>query len=87
MLSVSLDEFMFQLKDGSIKNVGAPTKSAEVKIYDVTEAEAREFGDEQIKLAVEDDAGNVVEAAVDPSTARELRRQLESLEAESRVFE
>lgn len=87
MLSVSLDEFIFQLKDGAINNVGAPTKSGEIKLYDVSSAEAREFGDEQVKLSFHDDDGNMVEVALDPSTALEVRKGLEVLEAESRVFE
>ena len=87
MLSLQLEEFMIELKDGSIKNVGAPNKSATAKLYDVESAEAREFGDERVKLSFEDESGNEIEVALDPPAAREIARGIESLEEESRVFE
>jgi len=87
VLSLQLDEFMLELKDGSIKNVGAPNKSGTAKLYDVEDAEARAFGDERVKLAFEDDAGNAVEVAISPSDARSIARGIESLEEESGVFE
>ena len=87
MLTLSLSDFAVEIKDGSIKNVGASTKSAEVKLYDVADAEAREFGDERVKLVCEDDEGNVVHVALDPPEARAIARGIESLEEESRVFE
>lgn len=87
MLSLDLSDFMIELKDGAVKNVGAPTKTATVKLYDVTAAETREFGDEQIKLAFEDEGGNAVEVALFPDQARTIARGIESLEAESDVFE
>lgn len=87
MLSVQLDEFMIELSEGSIKNVGAPNKSGTVKLYDVEHAEAREFGDERVKLAFADDEGNEVEVALAPSKARTIARGIDSLEEESRVFE
>ena len=87
MLSLVLDEFMIELKDGSIKNVGPPNKSAEAKLYDVERAEAREFGDERVKLVFEDEEGNEVHVALDPQDARAIRGDVEALEEESVVFE
>ena len=77
MLSLQLDEFMIELEDGSIKNVGAPNKSGTAKLYDVAEAEAREFGDERVKLAFSDEDGNEVEVALFPGEAREVARGVE----------
>ena len=87
MLSVRLDEFMVELEDGSIKNVGAPNKSGTAKLYDVEEAEARAFGDERVKLSFADGEGNEVEVALSPSEARAIARDVESLEEESGVSE
>ena len=87
VLSLTLDEFMIELKDGSIRNVGPATKSADAKLYDVETAEVREFGDERVKLAFEDDAGSVVEVALAPERAREIARGVERLEEDSPVFE
>jgi hypothetical protein len=87
MLSLQLEEFMIELTDGSIENVGAPNKSATAKLYEVAEAEVREFGDERVKLSFTDDEGNEIEVALAPSEARAIARGIESLEEESRVFE
>ncbi|AQL44176.1 hypothetical protein BV210_16315 [Halorientalis sp. IM1011] len=87
MLSLQLEEFMVELKDGSIKNVGPTNKSATAKLYDVEGVDVREFGDERVKLAFEDEAGNEIEIALFPDEAREIARGIEMLEEESRVFE
>ena len=87
MLSLQLEEFMIELTDGSIENVGAPNKSATAKLYEVAEAEVREFGDERVKLSFTDDEGNEIEVALAPPEARAIARGIESLEEESRVFE
>lgn len=87
MITIDIDEFIVELAEGSIKNVGAPTKRATAKLYDVTEAEARAFGDERVKFAFADDEGNEVEVAVDPATARSLAGEVEALAEESPVFE
>jgi hypothetical protein len=87
VLSLQLDEFMIELTDGSIKNVGAPNKSGTAKLYDVEHAEARAFGDERVKLAFADDEGNEVEVALAPTEARSIVDGIESLERESGVFE
>lgn len=87
MLSLQLSEFMVELKDGAIKNVGPPNKTATAKIYDVVEAEAREFGDERVKIAVEDEEGNVVHVALPPDAASEVADDVRALEDDSEVFE
>ncbi len=87
MLSLQVEEFMVELKEGAIHNVGPANKSASAKLYDVTAAEVREFGDERVKLVFEDDAGNEVHVALDPPEARTVARGVESLEEDSPVFE
>jgi hypothetical protein len=87
VLNLRLDEFMVELKDGSLKNVGPTNKSAEAKLFDVSSAEAREFGDKRIKLVFEDGEGNEVQVALFPEEAREIADDIEALEAESPVFE
>ena len=87
MLSLQLEEFMVELKDGSIKNVGPTNKSATAKLYDVEGVDVREFGDERVKLAFEDEEGNEIEIALFPDEAQEIARGIEMLEEESRVFE
>ena len=78
---------MVELKDGALKNVGPANKSAEAKLFDVTDAEAREFGDKRVKCVFADEDGNEVQVALFPEEAREIARDIEELEAESRVFE
>lgn len=87
MLNLRLDEFMVELKDGSLKNVGPTNKSAEAKLFDVSSAEAREFGDKRVKLVFEDDEGNEVQVSLFPDEASDIARDIEALEAESEVFE
>lgn len=87
MFTLDLDRFMFELKEGTLKHVGGSNKAATAKLYDVEGVQAREFGDERVKLAFEDDGGNEVEVALFPEEARELARSLESLEEESGIFE
>jgi hypothetical protein len=87
MLTFDLKQFMFELKDGAIKHVGASDNSATVKLYDVEGIEVREFGDERVKLAFEDAEDNEVEVALDPPEAREIARGIEMLEDESNIFE
>lgn len=78
---------MVELKDGSIKNVGPTNKSAEAKLFDVSSAEAREFGDKRVKLVFEDGEGNEVQVALFPDEASKIADDIEALEEESRVFE
>jgi hypothetical protein len=87
MLTVDFDSLMIELKEGVVKNVGPANTDATVKLYDVEEVEAREFGDERVKLAFADGEGNEVEVALFPEQASAIRAGLEELEAESRVFE
>ena len=87
MLSLQLEEFMIELKEGSIKNVGPTNKEATAKLYDVEGVDVREFGDKRVKLAFEDGEGNEIEVALFPDEAREVARGIEMLEEESDVFE
>ncbi|NKE34761.1 hypothetical protein GWG54_02815 [Natronococcus sp. JC468] len=87
MLSLSLEEFMVELNEGSIKNVGPTNKSATVKLFDVEEAEAREFGDKRVKLVFEDEDGNEVQVSLFPEDVRKIVDDVEALEDDSPVFE
>jgi len=87
MLSVDFERLMFELKEGAIKHVGPSDRTATVKLYDVEGVEVREFGDKRVKLAFTDEDGNEVEVALFPEDARAVGRGLESLEAESDIFE
>jgi hypothetical protein len=87
MLVFELSDFMVELKDGAIKNVGASNKSGTAKLFDVESVEARAFGDKRVKCAFEDDEGNEVEVALFPDSAEALRQELAALEAEGDVFE
>ncbi len=87
MLSLDLDRFMFELKDGALKHVGPSNRAATAKLYDVEGVEVREFGDKRVKLAFEDEDGNEVEVALFPEDAREVARGLELLEEESETVE
>lgn len=78
MLTVDLDDFMFELKDGAVKHVGPSNRSATVKLYDVTDAGARPFGDERVKCTFESEDGNEVEVALFPDEIRELRADLDA---------
>lgn len=87
MLSLDLDEFMFELKEGAIKHVGPSNRSATAKLYDVEDAEARAFGDRRVKLSFTDEDGNEVEVALDPGQTRAIGEDIAALEDESAVFE
>lgn len=76
MLSLELSDFLVQLKDGTINNVGGPTKSATVKLYDVTEAHARAFGDNRVKLAFKDADDNEIEVALFPEEIERIEGDL-----------
>lgn len=87
MLNLNIDEFMLELKDGALKNVGPANKSAEAKLFDVASAEARAFGDKRVKLVFEDDEGNEVQVALFPDEASRVARDIEALEDDSPVYE
>jgi hypothetical protein len=79
MFTLDMDSFTFELKEGTVKHVGASNAAATAKLYDVTDVESREFGDERVKLAFGDGEGNEVEVALFPEEAAELRAGLEDL--------
>lgn len=87
MLSLDLDRFMFELKDGAVKHVGPSNRTATAKLYDVEGIDVREFGDKRVKLGFEDEDGNEVEVALFPEVAREVARGIETLEEDSETFE
>ncbi|QFU81347.1 hypothetical protein [Natronorubrum aibiense] len=87
MLTLSLEEFMIELNEGSIKNVGPTNKSATVKLFDVESAEAREFGDKRVKLVFDDEDGNEIQVSLFPEDVRKLVSDIEKLEDDSPVFE
>ncbi|MCL9813105.1 hypothetical protein [Natranaeroarchaeum aerophilus] len=87
MLTLQLDDFLLELKDGAIKNVGPSNKTATAKLFDVDRAEAREFGDKRVKLVFEDDEGSEIQIALFPEDVRSIAEDIERLEGDSRVFE
>ena len=87
MLNINLSEFMIELKDGSIKNVGPANKRAEAKLFGVADAGAREFGDKRVKLEFTDDDGNEVQVALFPEHARRIAADIEELADDSTVFD
>ncbi|SEV83437.1 hypothetical protein [Natrinema salifodinae] len=87
MLALTLEEFMVELNDGAIKNVGPNNKAATVKLFDVDSAEAREFGDKRVKLVFEDEEENEIQVSLFPEDVRALVDDIEELEEDSPVFE
>ncbi|MXV62130.1 hypothetical protein GS429_08655 [Natronorubrum sp. JWXQ-INN-674] len=87
MLALTLEDFMVELNEGSIKNVGPTNKSATVKMFDVESAEAREFGDKRVKLVFEDKDGSEVQVSLFPEDVKKIADDIETLEAESPVFD
>ncbi len=87
MLTLQLDDFMLELKDGAIKNVGPSNKTATAKLFDVEQATAREFGDKRVKLVFEDAEGSEIQVALFPEDVRAIAEDIERLEGESPVFE
>ena len=77
MLTLELSDFIVELEEGTVKHVGTKTKGATVKLYHVTETEARAFGD-QIKLVFDDGEGNHVEVAVDADAAAALSADIDA---------
>ena len=87
MLTLDIDDFMLELKDGAFKNVGPSNKQATVKLYDLESVDVREYGDKRVKLAFEDEQGSEVEVALFPEQAVAVREGLEMVESESEAFE
>ena len=85
MFTLDMDSFTFELKEGTVKHVGASNAAATAKLYDVTDVESRGFGDERVKLVFEDDEGNEVEVALFPAEATELRTGLAELVGEGEL--
>ena len=87
MLTIELSEFMVELTEGSIRNVGPTNKTGTAKLFDVDRARAREFGDKRVKLVFEDETGNEVQVALFPDDVRSIVDDVAALEADSPVFE
>jgi hypothetical protein len=87
MLTLDIDEFMLELKDGAFKNVGPSNKQATIKLYDVEGVDVREYGDKRVKLAFEDEQGSEVEIALFPEQVEALTEGLERLRAESDIVD
>ncbi|ADD04461.1 uncharacterized protein Nmag_0877 [Natrialba magadii ATCC 43099] len=87
MLALTLEEFMLELNDGAIKNIGPNNKEATVKLFDVDGAEAREFGDKRVKLVFDDEDGNEVQVSLFPEDIEKLVEDIEDLQENSAVFE
>jgi hypothetical protein len=87
MLTLDLENFMVELKEGAVKHVGASNTSATAKLYDVTAVDVRAFGDERVKLGLADDEGNEVEVALFPEEASALRAEFDRLAEESDLLE
>lgn len=82
MITISLEDFMIELKDGSIKNVGSSTKTSTIKLYDVTTTTAREFGNDRVKLEFIDEDQNHVEIALGHEAINTLITDLQNLDAD-----
>ena len=87
MLTLDIDQFMLELKDGAFKNVGTSNKQATVKMYDVEGVDVREYGDKRVKIAFEDEQGSEIEVALFPEQAEAVAEGLELLESESELFD
>ncbi|ELY96571.1 hypothetical protein C482_15633 [Natrialba chahannaoensis JCM 10990] len=87
MLALTLEEFMLELNDGAIKNIGPNNKEATVKLFDVDGTEAREFGDKRVKLVFDDEDGNEVQVSLFPEDVEKLVGDIEELQENSAVFE
>jgi len=87
MLTLQLNDFMIELKEGAVKNVGPSNKSADAKLFDVERAAAREFGDKRVKFVFEDEDGNEVQVALFPEDVRSIVDDVAAMEEDSPVFE
>jgi len=83
---LNVEEFMVEIDEGSLKNVGAPNKAGTAKLFGVERVAAREFGDSQVKI-VADDGDSEVQVALDPDQAESVADDLDRLRRESDVFE
>ncbi|MFB6121225.1 MAG: hypothetical protein ABEJ68_08940 [Halobacteriaceae archaeon] len=83
MLTIDVSDFSVEFKDGAIKNVGAANKRATAKLFDVADAEVREYGSERVKLVFEDETGDEVQVALSPEQATEVADGVEGIREES----
>ncbi len=82
MLALDIENFLVEIDDGSVKNIGPQTKAATAKLFHPETVEARAFGDSQVKFVAEDADGNEVQIAVSPEQAATLGEQLQELKPE-----
>ncbi|MEF8757106.1 MAG: hypothetical protein V5A33_02605 [Halobacteriales archaeon] len=87
MLTLELSDFLIELDEGAIKNVGASNKTGTAKLFDVENASARSFGDKRVKLVFEDAQGSEVQVALFPEDVERLLEDLETIRNESEVSE
>lgn len=83
MLTLDLGDLMVELKEGTVKHVGASNAGATAKLYDVEGVDVRGFGDERVKLAFDDGEGNEVEVALFSDEVEAVATGLETVRAES----
>ncbi len=87
MLALDIENFLIEIQDGSVKNVGPPTKSVSAKLYHPETAEARAFGDSQVKITATDADGNELQIALSPEQAARVSDQLNELREQSELFD
>ena len=85
MLALELTDFMIELKEGTINNIGGPTKAASAKLFDVESVEVRAFGDNRVKVVCSDEAGNEIEIALFPEHIEAVERDIEQVRASGTV--
>lgn len=79
MLALEITDFMLQIKDGSINNIGGPTKAAIIKLFDVESSEARAFGDNRVKIICDDAMGNEIQLALFPEQIADLEADIAAI--------
>lgn len=79
MIVIDIEDFSVEIKNGVIKNVGGPKKSASVKFFDVKDIEVRRFGKDRIKLCFRDDEENGIEIAISETEGDEIKEKIKSL--------
>lgn len=82
MLTIDLEEFAFELKDGAIKHVGASNVAGEATLYDVDDVDVRAFGADRVKVTFESEDDNAVEVALSQAAAGRLAEGLAELDIE-----
>jgi len=80
VLTIDLEDFAFELKDGAVKHVGASGVTGEAKLYDVEAVDVREYGGERLKVTFEAEDGNAVEVALFPGEAETLAAALDAVD-------